>query len=331
MRTFAKSSFWISSVLLLAQLLSVGSILVLVSTEEMQNAQARHDLEMVNKLTQLQIAIRELDNCVTLDPERTTACNPPASWGKRVAELQAEVGRFADDRRNTTIREGLNRAEAALNEIISLASILAGPDRNSTAYQQAQADWSAESDIAIQELVDAVRTTRVRASLTLDNVAEKTTNIKLLIMVSCLLALCFAGIFRENRRSSARRKEIERTLRDNEERYRHLVECANDVVFRVNPHGQFVFTNNAFERVSGYSPEEALLLTGCQLLAHDEVERGREFLREALKGDSQEVREFTIATKAGERRSVEVSTRLFTQENGQRFIQGIARDVTEKK
>ncbi|MBI2618826.1 MAG: PAS domain S-box protein [Ignavibacteriales bacterium] len=47
-------------------------------------------------------------------------------------------------------------------------------------------------------------------------------------------------------------------LRESEERYRQIVESANDIIYRTDPRGNFVYANPAAERIMGYNLKEVV-------------------------------------------------------------------------
>jgi PAS domain S-box-containing protein len=54
------------------------------------------------------------------------------------------------------------------------------------------------------------------------------------------------------------RKRSEERLRESERKYRDLVETSSDLIWSVDPSGQFTFVNRAARRIYGYEPEEML-------------------------------------------------------------------------
>src|SRR5581483_8811026 len=65
----------------------------------------------------------------------------------------------------------------------------------------------------------------------------------------------------ENARLKAaecQRDQAEAALRESERRYRHLVDHANDILYRADKGGHFTYFNPAAVRLMGYSAEEIL-------------------------------------------------------------------------
>ncbi len=127
------------------------------------------------------------------------------------------------------------------------------------------------------------------------------------------------------------RRSADEALRDTEERYRDLVENAHDIIYEHDLEGNYTSTNKAFEQITGYSREETLKLNIARTLAPEYVEKAKEMVRRKLTGESITAYELQLVAKDGTRVSVEVNTRLVFQNGVPIGIQGIARDVTERK
>jgi PAS domain S-box-containing protein len=127
------------------------------------------------------------------------------------------------------------------------------------------------------------------------------------------------------------RREAERALRDSEERYRDLVENARDIIYTHDLEGNYTSVNKAVEQITGYSREEALTMNFAQTVAPEFVEKAQQMLAAKLVGQGETVYDLDLIAKDGRRITVEVNTRLVLHGNVPIGIQGIARDVTERK
>ncbi|HWW62728.1 MAG TPA: PAS domain S-box protein, partial [Thermoanaerobaculia bacterium] len=128
------------------------------------------------------------------------------------------------------------------------------------------------------------------------------------------------------------RKRAEDELRQSEERYRELFENANDLVYTHDLEMRFTSMNLAGERITGYSREELLGNSIAMLVAPDDLERGREQFRRKLRGETAATfYEIDILGKDGRRVPVELGTRLIYRDGKPVGVQGIGRDVTERK
>ena len=132
-------------------------------------------------------------------------------------------------------------------------------------------------------------------------------------------------------RDITKRKQAERALRESEERYRELFENANDLVYTHDLAGNFTSLNKTGERIMGYTREEAASLNVAQVIAPEHLALAREMMARKGAVDEATVYEVDIVTKDGRRVPLEVSTRLVYR-NGQPVgVQGIARDIAERK
>ncbi|HLA13368.1 MAG TPA: PAS domain S-box protein [Pyrinomonadaceae bacterium] len=120
-------------------------------------------------------------------------------------------------------------------------------------------------------------------------------------------------------------------LQENEERYRELFENANDIIYSHDLEGNFMSLNRSGELITGYSREEALQMNVSDVIAPEYLALARQRTMEKAVGKSPTVYELEIITKHGRRVRLEVSTRLILR-GGQPFaVQGIGRDLTERK
>ena len=127
------------------------------------------------------------------------------------------------------------------------------------------------------------------------------------------------------------RERIGKELRQSEERYRDLVENAHDLIYEHDLQGNYTASNKAGERITGYSLEESLQLNLAQTLAPEYLAKGQEMLKRKLAGESVTAYDLVIVGKDGRRVPVEVNTRLVFKDGVPVGVQGIARDITERK
>ena len=128
------------------------------------------------------------------------------------------------------------------------------------------------------------------------------------------------------------RMRAEEELRRSEERYRELFENANDIVYTHDLNGLITSINVAAERVSGYSRDELVGTPISAMAVEEHRERAQEALQKKLRGEvAQTFYEVDIRSKDGRRIPVELGTRLIYRD-GQPFgVQGIGRDLSERR
>ena len=120
-------------------------------------------------------------------------------------------------------------------------------------------------------------------------------------------------------------------LHASEERYRDLFENANDVVFTTDLQMRFTSLNLAGETITGYTRAEALALSVEDVVPAEYLAQIHERMRNHLAGRMTPPFEAEIITKDGRRIPIEVSSRLISRGGQPAGIQGIARDISERR
>ena len=128
------------------------------------------------------------------------------------------------------------------------------------------------------------------------------------------------------------RKLAEEALRISEERYRTLIENANDVIYVHDLEGNYLSINHAVEKVFGYTQEEAMKLNIAEIAAPDHLDRVKEMLLSKLEGSAKQTSyELDCYKKDGSVITLEVNSSVISENGSLVGVQGIARDVTERK
>ena len=132
-------------------------------------------------------------------------------------------------------------------------------------------------------------------------------------------------------RDITERRKAEEAQRATEERYRELFENANDIVFTHDLEGRITSVNKAAERITGYSRSEALHMKAGQIVAPEHMRGACRMIKRQIDGESPAPYELDIICKDGHSVAVEVSTHIISREGKPVGVQGIARDITERK
>ena len=127
------------------------------------------------------------------------------------------------------------------------------------------------------------------------------------------------------------RKVAEAALRRSEKRYRDLVENAHDIIYEHDLDGNYTSVNKAGVQITGYSREEILERNLWQNVAPDYLEKSQDMFRRKLAGETVTAYEMEIIAKNGHRISLEINSSLVFQNGVPVGVQGIARDMTERK
>ncbi|MCK9196022.1 MAG: PAS domain S-box protein [Syntrophales bacterium] len=130
------------------------------------------------------------------------------------------------------------------------------------------------------------------------------------------------------------RKRAEDALRLSEERYRTILRDIEDGYHEVDLAGSFIFFNESFSKIMGYSREELLGMNYKQYAAdRDNAKKVREVYGGIYRtGEPVQGFDWDIIRKDGERRTVDVSVSLIRDAEGRpEGFRGIVRDITERK
>ena len=126
-------------------------------------------------------------------------------------------------------------------------------------------------------------------------------------------------------------KQAEVAVSESEERYRELFENANDIIYTHDLTGRFTSLNKSGERVTGYTLDDALQMNIADVLAPDSVGIARQMLARKAQDKVATVYDLEIIARDGRRVALGVSTRLIYADGAPAGVQGIARDITERK
>lgn len=127
------------------------------------------------------------------------------------------------------------------------------------------------------------------------------------------------------------RKKAQEKLSESEERYRSLVENARDIIYCQDLDGNYISVNKVFEQILGYTQEETLKLNQRQIIAPEYYEKARSMVARKLEGEDITTYELEAVRKDGRRVWFEVSNWLVHQNETPIAVQGISRDITERK
>ncbi|MBN1311641.1 MAG: PAS domain S-box protein [Anaerolineae bacterium] len=133
-------------------------------------------------------------------------------------------------------------------------------------------------------------------------------------------------------RYALERARMVKVLRENEERFRRIVEEISDSVVTVGQDGQFLYLNPAAVRLTGYTVDELFSMTFTDLIAPEWQEQLWSFYQRQFENQVHEtLLEFAIIAKSGEEKWVEQTATLVTEGDNVMGFQGIVRDISARK
>jgi two-component system, sensor histidine kinase and response regulator len=132
------------------------------------------------------------------------------------------------------------------------------------------------------------------------------------------------------RRSGNRHSD--QALRESRERYRHIIENANEIIYRADHRGRFTFVNPAATRITGYEEDELLGRNYLDLIDPDYRDAAAHFYQHQFTTRQPSTYfEFPMVAKSGVR--IWMGQNVLTVMDGERVVgyEAIARDITERK
>ena len=152
------------------------------------------------------------------------------------------------------------------------------------------------------------------------------------------LEISFNPIFKANKvvgfseftRDITKRKQAEEALRQGEERYRTMIEHANDMIWTVDIQGCFTFYNHRAEIISGHKFEEWKGKSFAPLIHPDDIEMVGDVFQKTLSGESQNY-SVRVNRKNGEMIILSVNTAPIYEKGKVVGTVSFGRDITEQK
>jgi PAS domain S-box-containing protein len=133
-------------------------------------------------------------------------------------------------------------------------------------------------------------------------------------------------------RDITERKRVEQALRESEDRYRALYDRSLDCVFVLDFDGKFVDANQAALALLGYDRTDISSVNLASLLDERDLSKALQDMNEMIQtGFQKEITEYGLKRKDGGIVYVETQSSVIYRDGKPHSIQGIARDITERK
>ncbi|MEJ2716334.1 MAG: PAS domain S-box protein, partial [Deltaproteobacteria bacterium] len=127
------------------------------------------------------------------------------------------------------------------------------------------------------------------------------------------------------------RKRAEQALRESEERYRRLVETANEGIWSLDEHLRSTFVNRKMAEMLGYEPEEMLGKTVHSFMFEEDLAEHHEWRRRREQGESDTYERRFKCKDGSEKWTLVSATPVLDQEGNLRGSFAMVTDVTERR
>jgi len=129
------------------------------------------------------------------------------------------------------------------------------------------------------------------------------------------------------------RKKAQLALQESEERFRNLVENANDIIYSLTPDGVFTYVSPNWTNILGHDISDVLGKPFVPFVHPDDIEECFAFLNKTMEsGEKQSGIEYRVKHKDGRWRWHTTSASPFKDKEGNiLYFIGVAHDITERK
>jgi PAS domain S-box-containing protein len=152
-----------------------------------------------------------------------------------------------------------------------------------------------------------------------------------ILAAGILISFLFFAVTRSQMRARAKAERSQLAVTESEERYRDLVENANDIVFTLDLGGNVTSVNKAVESITGYSQSKLLGMNMSEFLTTGSADSARQMTERKLAGEERTNYEVDARAQDGRLFTLEISSRLALSQGKPVGVQGVARDITIRR
>ena len=186
------------------------------------------------------------------------------------------------------------------------------------------------NDVQAQRIVDALESRGMFHDLELTSRTRR-GEVRMVVASGQLVHLGGERFLLATFRDVTFQRMAQKALEENETKYRDLFENANDLIFTLDFRGKFLALNRVGRRVCGLPPDDVESRKFESLLDEPSRKIFQEQFARVLQNEEPAVFEVTTEKRRRNASVLEVSLRMI-RKNGSPFgVQGIARDVTERR
>jgi PAS domain S-box-containing protein len=131
-------------------------------------------------------------------------------------------------------------------------------------------------------------------------------------------------------RDITERKHAEEALKRSEEKYRHLVENSNAVLYATDENGKMSYISPMIVPMAGYDPAEIIDRHFTEFIYHEDIDRIKHQFRILANGKS-EPSEYRMLTKSRDICWIRTSSRPIFLNGRFLGVQGVMTDITDRK
>jgi PAS domain S-box-containing protein len=131
-------------------------------------------------------------------------------------------------------------------------------------------------------------------------------------------------------------KEVEEKLLKSEKAHKHFIESTSDVIYNVDLEGNFIFVNNVFEKMSGYTSDDVIGTNSSKMVREDYKQKVYDTFSSLIPKKKGSLHnslqmEVPVMDKNGDRLWMELGINTIVKDNKITGFSVISRDITERK
>jgi PAS domain S-box-containing protein len=132
-------------------------------------------------------------------------------------------------------------------------------------------------------------------------------------------------------RDITERKQMEYEIKKNEIYLNNIINNIGDPIFVKDAESKLLLVNNAFCNIFNLKKEEIIGKTLAEDVSIEERESFLKIDKSVIDTGIENINEETLTVREGETRTILTKKTRFINENGQKFLVGIIRDITDRK
>jgi two-component system sporulation sensor kinase A len=177
----------------------------------------------------------------------------------------------------------------------------------------------------------AFQTSQRTGSLRYESSMKTKDGERIIAEVSSSIVDLKKGIMQSVISNITERKQIEKHLKDSEEKFRTFMETANDIMFITNEQGNIIYANAAMIRTVGYASKELIGMPFQDLLDQESLAISKQ-RRQQLLESGEDIHELVWETKTRKKVIGEMkAVGIFDDDGHFKGMRGVFRDVTDRK